>query len=194
MILLLIGLVLFLGIHSIRVFADDFRTRTVERIGLNPWKGVYTLVSLAGFALICYGYGLSRAEGGFLWNPPRWTFHVNALFTLFAFILIAAAHVKGSLIKARVGHPMVLGVKFWAFGHLLSNGRIGDVVLFGAFFAWAVLDYVSLRRRDRAAGKTYPALGASRDAIAVVGGLVGYAVFAFWLHFVLIGVKPFGGA
>jgi uncharacterized membrane protein len=190
---LLLGLILFLGIHSTRIFAEGFRTRTIERIGLQPWKGIYSLVSLAGFALLCYGYGLSRAEGGFLWNPPRWTFHVTALFTLFAFILVAASHVKGSRIKARIGHPMVMGVKFWAFGHLLSNGRVGDVVLFGAIFAWAVADYIASRRRDRAAGVTYPVLGMSRDLIAVAGGLVGYVVFAFWLHFWLIGVKPFGG-
>lgn len=191
MIFMVFGLALFLGIHCVRIVADDFRTRAIARLGEGPWKGLYTLISLAGFALICYGYGLSRAEGGFLWHPPRWTYHLNALFTLVAFVLIAAAHVKGSAIKARLGHPMVLGVKFWAFGHLLSNGRIGDVVLFGAFLAWAVVDFISLRRRDRAAGRTYPALGASRDVIAVVAGVAAYAVFAFWLHPWLIGVRPF---
>jgi uncharacterized membrane protein len=189
---LLLGLILFLGVHSVRIFADDFRTRTIARIGLNPWKGIYTLLSLAGFALLCYGYGLTRAEGNFLWNPPRWTYHVNALLTLIAFILVAASHVKGNRIKARVGHPMVLGVKVWAFAHLLSNGRAGDVVLFGAFLAWAVVDFIASRKRDRAAGTMYPVLGASRDAIVIVAGVVSYVVFAFWLHFWLIGVKPFG--
>ena len=189
---LLLGLILFLGVHSVRIFADDFRTRTVARIGLNPYKGIYTLVSLAGFALLVYGYGLLRVEGGFLWNPPRWTHHVTALLMLFSFILLAAAYVKGNRIKARVGHPMVLGVKVWAFAHLLSNGRVGDVVLFGAFLAWAVADYIVSRRRDRATGTAYPVLGASRDAIVLAAGFVGYVVFAFWLHLWLIGVKPFG--
>jgi uncharacterized membrane protein len=189
---LILGLILFLGVHSVRIFADGFRTRTIARIGLNAWKGIYTVLSLAGFALIVYGYGLTRAEGGFLWNPPRWTYHITALLTLFSFILVAAAHVQGNRIKARVGHPMVMGVKVWAFAHLLCNGRVGDVVLFGAFFAWAVADYIAARRRDRAAGTVYPVLGASRDVIAIVGGLVAYVVFAFWLHFWLIGVKPFG--
>ena len=189
---LILGLILFLGIHSVRIFADGFRTRTIERIGLNPWKGLYTLVSLAGFALLCYGYGLSRDEPGVIWNPPAWTRHATALLTLVSFILLTAAYVPGNHIKARVGHPMVLGVKVWAFAHLLSNGRTGDVVLFGAFLAWAVADYIASRRRDRAAATVYPVLGASREVIVVVGGIVAYAVFAFWLHFRLIGVRVFG--
>jgi uncharacterized membrane protein len=193
MTLLLLGLILFLGIHSVRIFADGFRTSTIAKIGLNPWKGIYTVLSLVGFALIVYGYGQTRIEGGFLWNPPRWTFHVTALLTLFSFIFVAAAYVPGTRIKARLGHPMVMGVKVWAFAHLLSNGRVGDVVLFGAFLAWAVADYISARRRDRGAGTVYVTLGISRDIIAIVGGLVAYVVFAFWLHFWLIGVKPFGG-
>ena len=189
---LILGLIIFLGIHAVRIFADGFRTRTIERIGLKPWKGIYALLSLAGFVLLVYGYGLSRAEGEFLWSPPRWTYHVTALLMLFSFILVVAAYVPGTRIKASIGHPMVMGVKVWAFAHLLSNGRVGDVVLFGAFLAWAVADYVAARRRDRAAGTVYVSLGASRDVIAVVGGLVGYVVFAFWLHYWLIGVKPFG--
>ena len=189
---LILGLIIFLGIHAVRIFADGFRTRTIERIGLKPWKGIYALLSLAGFVLLVYGYGLSRAEGEFLWSPPRWTYHVTALLMLFSFILVVAAYVPGTRIKASIGHPMVMGIKVWAFAHLLSNGRVGDVVLFGAFLAWAVADYVAARRRDRAAGTVYVSLGASRDVIAVVGGLVGYVVFAFWLHFWLIGVKPFG--
>lgn len=193
MTLLLLGLILFLGVHSVRIFADGFRTRMIAKIGLNPWKGVYTVLSLVGLVLIVNGYAASRAEGVFLWNPPRWTFHVTALLTLFSFILAAASYVPGTRIRARLGHPMVMGVKVWAFAHLLSNGRVGDVVLFGAFLAWAVADYISARRRDRAAGTVYPVLGISRDIIAVVGGLVAYVVFAFWLHFWLIGVKPFGG-
>jgi uncharacterized membrane protein len=193
MTLLILGLILFLGIHSVRIFADGFRTATIAKIGLNPWKGIYTVLSLVGFALIVYGYGQARIEGGFLWNPPRWTNHVTALLTLFSFIFVAAAYVPGTRIKARLGHPMVMGVKVWAFAHLLSNGRVGDVVLFGAFLAWAVADYISARRRDRAAGTVYVTLGISRDIIAIVGGLVAYVVFAFWLHLWLIGVKPFGG-
>lgn len=141
--------------------------------------------------LICYGYGLSRGEPGMLWVPPRWTNHVAALLMLLAFILVAAAYVPGNRIKARVGHPMVLGVKVWAFAHLLANGRTGDVLLFGAFLAWAVAAYISSRRRDRAAGTVVVTLGASRDVIAIVAGVAGYLVFALWLHLWLIGVKPF---
>ena len=189
---LILGLILFLGVHSVRILADGLRTRTIDRIGLNPWKGLYTLVSLAGFALLCYGYGLSRGDPGLIWNPPAWTRHATALLTLVSFILLAAAYVPGNRVKARVGHPMVAGVTVWAFAHLLSNGRAGDVLLFGAFLAWAVADYLAARRRDRAAGTVYPVLGASRDAVVVVSGIVAYAAFAFWLHFWLTGVKPFG--
>lgn len=191
MTMLAIGLILFLGIHSTRIVADDFRTRTVARIGIGAWKGIYTVASLAGFALICYGYGLSRTEGGFLWNPPAWTKHVTALLMLVSFILLAAAHVKGNRIKAKFGHPMVLGTKVWAFAHLLSNGRAGDVLLFGAFLVWAIADFGSARRRDRAAGTMYATGGVSRDIIAVVAGLVGYAVFSGFLHLWLIGVRPY---
>lgn len=188
----LIGLVLFLGVHSVRIFADGFRARSIDRVGLNAWKGIYTLLSLAGFVLLVHGYGVARHESIALWNPPRWTYHVTALLTLFAFILVAAAHVRGNRIKARVGHPMVAGVKLWAFAHLLSNGRVVDVILFGAFLAWSVADFIAARRRDRVAGVIYPVLGASRDAIALVAGTVVYLVFAFWAHGWLIGVKPFG--
>jgi uncharacterized membrane protein len=189
----LIGLVLFLGVHSVRIFADGFRARTIERVGLNAWKGIYTLLSLAGFVLLVHGYGVARLESASLWNPPRWTYHATALLTLFAFILVAAGYVRGNRIKARVGHPMVAGVKLWAFAHLLSNGRVVDVILFGAILAWSVADFISARRRDRAAGVVYPVLGGSRDMIAIVAGTVAYLVFALWAHGWLIGVKPFGG-
>ncbi|MBL8384300.1 MAG: NnrU family protein [Burkholderiales bacterium] len=188
---LIAGLVVFLGMHSVRIVADDFRARTVARIGLNAWKAVYSVVSIAGFVLLVWGYGLSRAEGGFLWHPPRWTNHVAALFMLVSFVLLAAAYVPGNRIKARVGHPMVAAVKLWAFAHLLANGRAGDVVLFGAFLAWAIADFIAARRRDRAAGTDYPVLGLARDAITVAGGVVAYAVFALWLHVPLIGVRPY---
>lgn len=191
MTILVVGLIVFLGVHSVRIFAEGFRARTIARIGPNAWKGVYTVISLTGFALIVWGYGLSRAEGGFLWHPPRWTFHVTALLMLVSFILLVAAYVPGNGIKARVGHPMVAGVKVWAFAHLLSNGRVGDVVLFGAFMVWAILNFSAARRRDRAAGTTYASRGAGRTVAAVVVGVVAYLAFALAAHKWLIGVRPF---
>lgn len=192
MTLLIAGLVVFLGAHSVRIFADPWRTRTIARVGEGPWKGVYSLVSLAGFALIVWGYGMARGTPVVLWTPPVWTRHLAALLTLPAFVLVTAAYVPGNRLKAAVGHPMIAGVKVWAFAHLVANGMLADVVLFGAFVAWAVVDFAASRRRDRLAGRSYPAGRVGGD-LAVVGiGIVAWAVFAFVLHGPLIGVRPFG--
>jgi uncharacterized membrane protein len=192
MTLLVLGLVLFLGTHSVRMLADSWRGARIGSMGLNAWKGVYSVVSIIGFVLIVWGYGVARGNPVVLYTPPVWTRHVAALLTIPAFILLAAAYVPGTRIKRAVGHPMVAGVKTWAFAHLLANGTLADVVLFGAFLAWAVADYVSARRRDRAAGVVYMAGPVARDITAVVVGLVAWAVFAFWLHGAWIGVRPFG--
>jgi uncharacterized membrane protein len=126
-----------------------------------------------------------------LWHPPVWTRHAASLLTLLSFILITAAYVPRSRIRALVGHPMVAGVKLWAFAHLLSNGRLGDVVLFGAFLAWAVADFASLRRRDRASGTRRGTGALANDLTSVVAGTVAWFVFALYLHVPLIGVRPF---
>jgi len=192
MALLILGLVLFLGVHSIRVFANDWRTRQRARIGEMRWKGLYALISLAGFVLIVWGFGLARQQPVVLYVPPLALRHLNALFTLLAFILVAAAYVPANHFKARLGHPMLAGVKVWALGHLLATGMLHDVVLFGAFLLWSVVDFLSARRRDRAAGVTYPAGTAKGDAVTLAGGILLWAAFAFWLHGWLIGVKPMG--
>ncbi len=192
MTLMIAGLVLFLGAHSVRIFAEDWRTARIAQMGPNGWKAAYSVVSLAGFVLICYGYGLSRQAPIDLYNPPVWTRHLASLLTLPAFILLAASKVPGTYMKQAVKHPMVAGVKAWAIAHLVANGRLADVVLFGAILAWAILDYKAARGRDRAQGLTYPAKGVGRDVAAVVIGLVAWAVFAMYLHAMLIGVRPFG--
>ena len=189
---LIAGLVLFLGLHSLRIVADDWRNAQVARLGEKRWKGLFALGSLVGFVLIVYGYGIARQSPVVLYAPPVWSRHVAALLMLPAFILIVAGNMRGTRMKAALGHPMVLGTKVWAFGHLLANGMLADVVLFGSFLVWAVADYTSARRRDRAAGVVYPPGAASRDALAVVIGVVAWAVFGFWLHGLLIGVRPFG--
>lgn len=188
---LIAGLLLFLGSHLTRVFAEGWRTVTRDRIGPGAWKAIYSVVAIAGFVLIVYGYSLSRQAPIDVWSPPVWTRHLASLLMLPAFILLAAAYVPGTHIKARIGHPMTMSVKVWAFAHLLSNGRFADILLFGSFLAWAVLVYIAARKRDRAAGVSYPAVGVSRDLIAVVLGVVVMAVFAKWLHARLIGVAPF---
>ena len=192
MALLILGLVIFLGAHSIRIFANDWRSRQLARIGEKRWKGLYALVSIVGFVMICWGFGLARHQPVLLYVPPLWLRHLNALFTLLAFILVAAAYVPNNHFKARLGHPMLASVKTWAFGHLLATGMLHDVVLFGAFLLWAVVDFVSSRRRDRLAGVTYPAGTAKGDVITIVVGIVGWAIFAFVLHAWLIGVNPMG--
>jgi uncharacterized membrane protein len=190
--LLILGLVLFLGTHSVRIVADDWRGTRIARLGLMPWKGIVSVISIIGFVLIVWGYGQARGNPVTLYSPPVWTRHIAALLTVPAFILLVAAYIPGTRIKRAVGHPMVAAVKIWAFAHLLSNGTLADVVLFGAFLAWAVSDYIAARRRDRAAGTVYPVGPVSRDIAAVAIGLSAWAVFAFWLHAAWIGVRPFG--
>ena len=188
---LILGLLLFLGVHSLRIFADGFRRRQIARFGEPRWKGGYALVALIGLVLIVWGFGLARQHPVLLYVPPLWLRHLNALFTLIAFVLVAAAYVPGNHLKASIGHPMLAGVKVWALGHLLATGMLRDVVLFGAFLLWAVVDYVVARRRDRAAGTRYAPGTLAGDLASLVLGVIGWTVFAFWLHVWLIGVKPF---
>jgi len=192
MAILILGLILFLGVHSVRILADPWRTRTISARGEKPYKGLYTVISLAGFALIVWGYGLARHNPVVIWNPPRGMNHLAALLMLFSFVLLVAAYVPRNAIKAKLHHPMILGVKVWALAHLLANGMLADVVLFGAFLVWAVLDFRAARQRDRAGNVQYAPGTAKGTTIAVVVGLVAYGVFAVWLHGILIGVRPFG--
>ena len=192
MIVLVLGLLLFLGVHSVRIVADRWRRARIARFGAGPWKGLYSLAAAVGLALIIWGYHLAQAQPVVLWAPPSWARHLGTLLTVPAFVLLAAAYVPGNRIKAAIGHPMVAAVKTWAFAHLVANGTLAAAILFGAFLLWAVVDFASLRRRDRAAGTRYLAGAGSRDAIVLVVGLAAWALFAFLLHAWLIGVNPFG--
>jgi uncharacterized membrane protein len=187
---LVLGLVIFFAAHSIRILAPGLRDRLVARMGATPWKIVFSVVSLLGFALIVGGYAQSRLEPVLLYNPPLWLRHVAGLIMLPVFPLLFAAYLPGR-IKATVKHPMLTATKAWAVAHLLSNGMLADVLLFGGFLAWAVLDRISVGKRPQ------PAVAAStgpwrNDIIAVVLGLVVYVVFVKWAHLRLIGVPPFG--
>lgn len=187
---LILGLALFLGVHSLRLFADDWRGRQIARLGALPWKGVYSLVSIVGFVLIVWGFGLARQQPTLLYVPPLGLRHLNSLFTLVAFVLVVAAYIPRNHFKARLGHPMLLGVKTWAFGHLLATGMLHDVLLFGAFLLWAIVLFAASRRRDRREATVYPAGTAKGDVLTVVIGFVAWAVFALWLHLWLIGINP----
>lgn len=190
MALLIAGLLLFIGAHSIRVFADDWRTRTLASVGEKPWKGIVTVISIIGFALIIVGYGNARLDPVVLWVPPVWTRHLAILINLIAFISLTAAYVPRNSIKAKIGHPMVAGVKAWAIAHLIANGNLADVMLFGAFLLWSILNFRASRRRDRANNITYPAGTMGKNVMTLVIGTIVWAVFTMFLHVRLIGVSP----
>jgi uncharacterized membrane protein len=192
MTLLILGLLLFLGMHSVRIFGDGWRTAQIAKRGAGAWKGLYTVVSIVGFGLILWGYGLARQQPVVLWTPQLWARHLAALLMLFSFILLVAAYVPKNGIKSWVHHPMVLSVKVWALAHLLANHTLADLLLFGSFLVWAVLDLRSARQRDRAAGTVYPHGTVAGTLIAVVVGVGVWALFAFWAHAWLFGVRPMG--
>ena len=190
--ILILGLVLFLGVHSVRIVADGWRTQTRARLGEGMWKGVYSVLSLVGLVLVVWGYGLARQQPVVLWNPPVGMRHAASLLTLIAFVLLAAAYVPRNVFKAKLHHPMVLSVKVWALAHLISNGNLADVVLFGGFLLWAIFDFRAARQRDRALGTSTASGTLAGTGIAVVLGLVAWAAFAFWAHAMLIGISPMG--
>jgi uncharacterized membrane protein len=188
---LVIGLILFLGLHSTRIVADGARSRFVAQRGLKAWRGLYSLGSAIGLVLIVWGFGQARQAPVVLWSPPDWTRPLASALTLVGIVLITAAYVPRNALKARVGHPMVLGTKVWAFAHLLAAGTLAGVLLFGGFLVWAVWCYRSLRARDRAAGRQ-PAPGQLMPTlVAVVAGAALWLVFGYGLHGWLIGVRPF---
>jgi uncharacterized membrane protein len=193
MTLLVLGLVLFLGVHSVRIFGEGWRTAMIARLGAGGWKGLYSLVSIVGLVLIVIGFGAARAQPTVLWVPPVWTRHLAALLNLVALVMLVGAYVPGNLIKTRLlGHPMILSIKVWAFAHLVSNQTLAEFVLFGAFLVWAVLDFRAARMRDRAAGVSPPPGRMGPTIVTVLVGAGLWALIAFWAHGALIGVKPFG--
>jgi uncharacterized membrane protein len=187
--LLVVGLVIFLGMHSFSM-ARRNRAALIASIGEGPYKGLYSVVSLVGIVLIAIGYGQYRASGYVpVWDPPVWTRHLALILVWLAFVCLAAAYLPGR-IKARLKHPMLAGVKIWALAHLLANGDLGSILLFGSILVWAVFARIRAKRRDVAAqhGGTSAPAGWRNDALAVVIGTVAYLAFVFWLHPWLIGV------
>lgn len=191
MTLLLLGIVIFLGMHLVRVVAPGLRASVIERQGKGVWMGIYTAISLAGLLLIIYGFGEARAVTGMLYNPPVFLKHISLLLMLLAFICLAAGLLPAGRIAVAVKHPQVLSIKIWALAHLLANGETSSVLLFGSFLAWAVILRISLKRRERAGEKVLPVFRAtSNDLLAVVIGIVAYGLFVWKLHEWLIGVAP----
>lgn len=186
MLKLVAGMLIFFGVHSIRIFAPAWRDEMIKRLGPVAWKAVFSVASLVGFVLIVGGYAASRVEPVAVYYPPFWLRHAMMLVMLPVFPLLLAAYLPGR-IKAAVKHPMLTATKAWALSHLLANGMLADVLLFGGFLAWAVIDRISAGKRPQpAAPATPPSI--INDVIAVVGGLVLYVGFAFWAHPLLVGV------
>lgn len=191
MTLLLLGIVIFLGMHLVRVVAPGLRASVIERQGKGVWMGIYTAISLAGLLLIIYGFGEARAVTGMLYNPPVFLKHISLLLMLLAFICLAAGFLPAGRIAVAVKHPQVLSIKIWALAHLLANGETSSVLLFGSFLTWAVILRISLKRRERAGEKVLPVFrSTSNDLLAVVIGAVAYGLFVWKLHEWLIGVAP----
>lgn len=185
---LVLGLLLFLGVHSVRIVAPAWREAQLARIGRPAWRAIYSLLSVSGFVLLVWGYGQARQQPVVLWEAQPGLKHLAAPLVLAAFVLIAASQVGGNAIQARLQHPMLLGTKLWAFAHLLANNTLADVALFGGFLVWAVLCFRSARRRGRVEVVVKPA----RTAVAVLAGCAVWAFFAFYAHAAWIGVRPFG--
>ena len=191
MLVFVAGLIVFLGVHSVSIVAPHWRTATIARLGEGPWKGVYSLAAGVGLALLIVGYGMARREGVVLYTPPTALRHVALLLMLPVFPLLFAAYLPGR-IRSAAKHPMLLAVKLWATAHLLANGSLADVLLFGAFLAWAVADRISIKRRPAAEAHDVHAAPPSpyNDAIALLAGLLVYVVFLWRAHRWLIGVSP----
>lgn len=185
---LIVGLVLFLGLHSLSIVNEPLRNRLHASLGEAAFKGLYSLASLVGLVLIIWGYGAARLDPTVVYMPPGWLRHLAMLLLIPVFPLLFATYFPGK-IKAKLGHPMLVAVKLWALAHLLTNGMLHDVLLFGSFLAWAVVDRISLKRRNQRPMATLPASKAN-DAIAIVGGLAVYVVTVFWAHQCLFGVAP----
>lgn len=189
MTLLLIGLAVFIGAHSLRIVAPGWREARISAWGVNAWKAVAGILSIAGFVLILYGYGEARQAPVLLWTPPAGLRHAAALLTLPAFILLVAAYVPRSWPKLQLGHPMVLAVKLWALAHLLMVGWLHSIVLFGSLLLWAILSFRAARRREP---PSRASASAASSLLAVVIGTAAWAGFALYLHARWIGVAPFG--
>lgn len=191
MVYLVAGLLVFLGVHSVRLMANDWRSATMARLGAGTWKVIYALLAVAGLVLVVWGYGLARQQPTFLWSPVAGMRHLASLLTLIAFVLLAAAYVPRNHFKAAVHHPMLLGTIIWALAHLLANNTVADVLLFGSFLVWASVAFAASRQRDRTQGVVYAKGSVLGTLATLLAGAVVWILFAM-LHGRLIGIRVFG--
>jgi uncharacterized membrane protein len=191
MLILFIGIVVFLGVHTLTTFRET-RTSLIERFGLGPFKGLYAVVAIAGFALIVWGFFRYRAEGLItLWSPPAWTQHLTIGLMWFAFVALACMNPAPSKIRGWLRHPMLVAIKIWALAHLLANGDAGGMLLFGSFLAWAVFDRIAVKKRGDVGAMRIESFTRA-DATALGVGTLAYVAMIF-LHPILVGVPVFGG-
>jgi len=190
---LVLGLVIFLGLHSTRIAAEPLRAQAIARLGEGPWKGLYSLLSAIGFVLIVWGFAQARYDAPVLWAPPEGARHATIALMFVSMLLLAGYFFKQSHIAVAVHHPMVWSVAVFGLAHLIANGSAADVALFGAFFIWALADLMSSYARDRRNSVVYPEPNWSATIGAIVLGLALWVVIAFWLHFWLFGVSPLPG-
>lgn len=189
--LLIIGLIIFLGSHSCRIFAEPWRNHMIDRLGEVKWKGLYTIISIIGLVLVVIGYGQARQTPVVLWQPATYLTHIAILLNLVAFIFLAGSSPSNNAIRLKLKHPMILGIKVWALAHLLANGTLVDLILFGSFLLWAVLDFRSARKRPILMPEK-AVVSTKATVIVIVSGIVIWAAFIFGLHQYLIGVSPLG--
>jgi uncharacterized membrane protein len=191
MLWLIVGLVVFLGVHSSRIFAPQWRQRMLGRVGEGAWKGSYSLLSVLGFVLIVWGYGQARAAGmSLVWMPPVGLRHAASLLTLVAFVLLVATYMPRNHLRRAVRHPMMIGVALWSIAHLLASGWLHAMVLFGAFLVWSVVAWASAAKRS--ARPEAATASMAMTGLTVLVGLLAWMAFALWLHAPLIGRAPFG--
>jgi uncharacterized membrane protein len=190
MTLLVLGLVIFLGLHSTRIVSESGRERAIARIGEGAWKGIYSALSVIGFVLIVWGFARARDDALQLWTPPTGARHITMLLMLIALILFASFLFKRSHIAVMAHHPLLWSVSLWSAGHLVANGSAADLILFGAFFVWSAADLASSYARDRRNSVVYPEPQLGATAGAIVVGLVVYALLIGGFHLWLFGVSP----
>jgi len=191
LLVMILGLVLFFGVHTLTT-QREMRAQVIAASGEGGYKIGYALVSLLGFVLIVWGFAHYRAAGMWeIWTPPTVLKHLAVALMLPAAILVVASYIRGR-IYTRLKHPMLAGIKLWAAAHLLANGDLGSIILFGSFLGWAVFDRISLKHRADSGAPPIPVGGPSNDLIAVAVGLVAYLALGFAFHPVVIGVPVFG--
>lgn len=188
MTILLIGLAVFFGLHIFSAVRSRDPDKDIkQKLGYGPYMGLYSLISIVGFVLIVYGFGAARGSG-VLYTPPTGLAHINLVLTIPALILLVASQFPAGHIKKATKHPMLLAVKLWALGHLLANGEVNSVILFGSFLAYAVFDRIMVKRRGDNGPGPDAALNPMMDVISVIVGLGVWAAIALWLHPILFGV------